>query len=177
MCMHSVIRELRPISRSATPRLPDTTYATITSLGLSVTRPTLRGKRGGTRKQRAIESRITTTRTVSVNATTTTIDRADNLVIVPLVNYASTCVPRNNAKRRTAVSSVNLGLVNARSIRNKTDLLIDNVIDAEIDLLAITETWLSPGESDIKTIKDVTPAGYKFDHVPWKNRRGIGFLY
>ena len=53
------------------------------------------------------------------------------------------------------------------------------MIDAEIDLLAITETWLSPGESDIKTIKDVTPAGYKFDHVPRKNRRGggIGFLY
>ena len=94
---------------------------------------------------------------MSVNATTTTIDRTDNLIIVPLENYANTCVSRNNAKRRTAVSSVNLGLVNARSIRNKTDLLIDNVIDAEIDLLAITETWLSPGESDIKTIiKDVT---------------------
>ena len=112
--MHNVIRDIRPISRSATPRLPDTTYATITSLGLSVTRQTLRGKRGGTRKQRAIESRIATTRTVSVNATTTTpIDRKDNLIIVPLVNYPSTRVPRNNAKRRTAVSSVNLGLVNA----------------------------------------------------------------
>ena len=180
MCMHTVIRELRPISRSATPQLPDTTYATITSLGLSVTRQTLRGKRVGTRKQRAIESRITTTRTVSVNAiTTTTIDRKDNLITVPLVNFSSTGVPRNNSKRRIAVSTVNLGLVNARSKRNKTDLLIDNVIDAEIDLLAITETWLSPGESDTKTIKDVTPAGYTFDHVPRKNRRGggIGFLY
>ena len=178
--MHTIIRELRPISRSATPRLPDTTYATITSLGLSVTRPILRGKRGGTRIQRAIESRITTTRTVSVNAiTTTTIDRKDNLITVPLENFSSTGVPRNNFKRRIAVSTVNLGLVNARSIRNKTYLLIDSVIDAEIDLLAITETWLCPGESDTNTIKDVKPAGYTFDHVPRKNRRGggIGFLY
>ena len=53
------------------------------------------------------------------------------------------------------------------------------MIDAEIDLLAITETWLSRGESDIKTIKDVTPAGYTFDHVPRNNIRGggIGFLH
>ena len=79
----------------------------------------------------------------------------------------------------SATSILNLGLVNARSIRNKTDLLIDHVIDADIDLLAITETWLSPEESEDKTIKDVTTDGYKFEHVPRKNRRGgaIGFLY
>ena len=73
---------------------------------------------------------------------------------------------------------MNLGLVNARSIRNKTDLLIDHLIDADTDLLAITETWLSPGETDAKTIKDVTPERYTFAHVQRKNRRdgGIGFL-
>ena len=69
---------------------------------------------------------------------------------------------RNQTNRRIAVSPVNLGLVNARSMRNKTDLLIDHVIGADIDLLPITETWLSPGESDEKTIKDATPDGYTF---------------
>ena len=175
MCQYNVIRALRPISRSATPRLPDSTYSTITKLGLSVTRPTLRGKRGGTRKQRAIKSRITTTRNMSVNATTT-IDRRDNLIIVDCPSIRAT---RNQTNRRIAVSPVNLGLVNARSIRNKTDLLIDHLIDGDTDLLAITETWLSPGETDAKTIKDATPDGYTFAHVPRKNRRGggIGFLY
>ena len=51
-------------------------------------------------------------------------------------------------------------------MRNKTDLLIEHVIGADIDLLAITETWLSPGESDAKTIKDATPDGYTFAYVP-----------
>ena len=178
MCQYNVIRALRPISRSATPRLPDSNYSTITKLGLSVTRPTLRGKRGGTRKQRAIKSRITTTRNVSVNATTT-IYRRDNQIIVPLDNTVIVDCPsiratRNQTNRRIAVSPVNLGLVNARSIRNKTDLLIDHLIDGDTDLLAITETWLSPGETVAKTIKDATPDGYTFAHVPRKNRRGGG---
>ena len=72
----------------------------------------------------------------------------------------------NQTNRRIAVSPVNLGLVNARSMRNKTDLLIDHVIGADIDLLSIRETWISPGESDAKTIKDATPDGYTFAHVP-----------
>lgn len=39
--------------------------------------------------------------------------------------------------------------------------------------------WLSTGEKDNKTIKDLTPAEYKFLHLPRKNRRGddIGLVY
>ena len=75
--------------------------------------------------------------------------------------------------RPNATSTVTLGLVNACSIRNKTDVFTDQVIDANIDLMAITETWLSPGDKDTKTVKELTPVGYKFVHAPRKNRRGV----
>ena len=56
---------------------------------------------------------------------------------------------------------VKLGIFNARSICNKTDVL---------DLIAITETWLNIGEKDNKVIKDLTTADYKFVHLPRKSR-------
>ena len=55
----NIIRTLRPASTGVTPRLPDTLHALIRRLGLFVTRPTSRGKRGGLRKQRVIQTRIT----------------------------------------------------------------------------------------------------------------------
>ena len=41
-----------------------------------------------------------------------------------------------------------------------------------MDLMAITETWLNFGEKDNNIIKDLTPADYKFVHLPRKGRRG-----
>ena len=78
---------------------------------------------------------------MSVNATTTTIDRKDNLIIVPLANYASTRVPRINANRRTAVSSVNLGLVQA-AIRLVHSLVISRLDYANALLFGITDVLI-----------------------------------
>ena len=48
-----------------------------------------------------------------------------------------------------------------------------------MDLIAITETWLNIAEKDNKVIKDLTPADYKFVHLPRKSRRGggVGLVY
>ena len=45
-----------------------------------------------------------------------------------------------------------------------------------MDIVAITEAWLSTGDKDNTTIKDLTPADYKLTHVP---RRGdcISLVY
>ena len=43
-----------------------------------------------------------------------------------------------------------------------------------MDLIAITETWLTIGEKDNTIIRDLTPADYKFVHLPRKSRRGVG---
>ena len=59
-----------------------------------------------------------------------------------------------------------LGLANAHSVRNKADLLTDHVLEHNLDLVALFETWLSADANDKKTISDLTPAGYAFVHIP-----------
>ena len=68
-----------------------------------------------------------------------------------------------SASSRVAVL-VKLGIVNARSICNKTDVFTDYVTEVNMDLVAITETWLNVGEKDNKVIKDLTPTSEK---SPW----------
>ena len=55
----------------------------------------------------------------------------------------------------------------------------DYIVDSHIDILGITETWLSKGEKDKAVIKDLVPTGYSFHHVPRsKGRRGgVGSIY
>ena len=41
---------------------------------------------------------------------------------------------------------VKIGLMNARSVGNKIDYVFDSIIDNNLDLVALTETWLSNEE-------------------------------
>ena len=50
-------------------------------------------------------------------------------------------------------------LLNARSVWKHKDDIREHVIDHDIDIMLLTETWLL--EDEISTIKDLTPAGYK----------------
>ena len=57
-------------------------------------------------------------------------------------------------------------LLNARSIRKKTLLLRDYIVEHDIDLLAITETWLTHDFSDEFYCRDMCPKGYKIEQLP-----------
>ena len=46
-----------------------------------------------------------------------------------------------NNKRQT--NFINCGLVNARSINNKIESVIDFILEHKLDMLCITETWVS----------------------------------
>lgn len=51
-------------------------------------------------------------------------------------------------------------------------------MDNDIDILAITETWLRPSNLDSLTIGDLTPTGYQFHHVARDTRGGgVGLLH
>jgi hypothetical protein len=68
-----------------------------------------------------------------------------------------------------------LGLINARSVMNKSDAIRDHIIDNELDILAITETWVPASCSDKDPLlQDLCPTGYTLTHVPRKARRGGG---
>ena len=62
--------------------------------------------------------------------------------------------------------SVAFSLLNARSDKNKRLLIKDWVVDNNIDLLALTETWLQPDNKDDHNIGELTPTGYSFYHSP-----------
>ena len=50
-------------------------------------------------------------------------------------------------------------------------------MENDIDILAITETWLRPSNLDSLTVSDFTPTGYQFHHVTRDTRGGVGLLH
>ena len=69
-------------------------------------------------------------------------------------------------------------LFNARSINNKTLSIKDYIVERDIDITAITETWLNDTNSDL-AVRNICPSGYSFSHVPRLNRTGggVGVIY
>ena len=73
--------------------------------------------------------------------------------------------------------SLNDCLLNFRSIRNKSASFLEFVKDNNADLIAVTETWLRPEDTE-SFISSITPPGYKFTHVPRNVKKGggVGFF-
>ena len=102
------------------------------------------------------------------------------------VNYSRPSGDRPNLIRiqtTTAESSkpqsfLDFCLLNALSIRKKALLIKDFVVEHNLDLLAITETWLDPGDKDIYYVREICPTGYDFHHIPRadSNGGGVGLL-
>ena len=68
------------------------------------------------------------------------------------------------------------GLVNARSVHRKTGLIKDHVIERDLDLLALAETWLMTDDHDRKWIHSFSPAGYNLSHVSRSDGQSSGVL-
>src|SRR5271156_249265 len=66
-------------------------------------------------------------------------------------------------------NSINFGVLNARSVNNKTESVVDFVLEHKLDILCITETWLQ--SEDRFTTNHITPSGYSIISSP---RRGGG---
>ena len=71
-------------------------------------------------------------------------------------------------------------LLNTRSIRKNAIFLKGYVVENQIDLLAITETWLDlNNQQTANIINELCPLGFAFMHIPRMNNRGggVGLLY
>ena len=56
-------------------------------------------------------------------------------------------------------------LVNARSVKNKATTIHQFIVDNDLDILVVTETWLHSGGVDGHIISALTPPGYTVRHV------------
>ncbi len=66
--------------------------------------------------------------------------------------------------RHETLSNLNVHIWNARSLRNKTYLTCDYIIENDVDVMIITESWLKSDELVI--IGECTPPGYTFLSKP-----------
>ena len=71
---------------------------------------------------------------------------------------------------------IKIGQVNALSVENNTDSIRELIDDhyQPIDLLTITETWLSIGSNDLVFKGDFTPSGYTYVDIPRCKGKGGG---
>ena len=86
-------------------------------------------------------------------------------------------------RRQPIKSTVNtskpmsFAVLNTRSVRKKTLPVKDLVVEQDVDIFAITESWLS-SESDEFIIRDLCLTGYEFHNVPSSSRGGgLGILH
>jgi len=96
------------------------------------------------------------------------------------VNYSNLVVPLRTPFNPQVSNKTNFCILNARSICNKCLLLNEFVVENEIEILCLTETWLKSNNSnDQLIINELTPTGFLFHHVPRNNGRGggVGILY
>jgi len=65
-------------------------------------------------------------------------------------------------------------LLNTRSLNNKSLQVNDYIIERNLDIMAVTETWLNNSPDSNFVTRDVCPTGYLISHVPRNNRSGGG---
>ncbi len=76
-------------------------------------------------------------------------------------------------------NQLSLHIWNARSVCNKTTQTYDYVLEQDVDVLLLTETWMK--STDHPVVAELTPVGYSFINVPrdYSEERGggIGIVY
>ena len=81
---------------------------------------------------------------------------------------------------RKYVPGVKLGVINCQSISGKLDFVFDLIKEYQLDIVALTETWLSSEDSKNKHVIDQCVAhGYSLHHLPRTSGRrggGVGLL-
>ena len=129
-----------------------------------------RGKRGGSRKQRTIQTRVTNRADCKRTSTSFTSRCLSNLLNVPIAKVETL----------KTTNSLTCGLLNARSAKHKgkdsdrSAEICGLMLDNNIDVLVVSETWIRDNSIDSVTLHDLTPTGYKIFSRPRTTRRGGG---
>jgi hypothetical protein len=140
-------------------RVSAATYDQLKDLAICARRPTKRGFRAGDQQPipsvfnvcRPQPSRSSADRGSNINI--------NNLASPPLIDFAS---------------SSSILLLNCRSLCNKAPIVRDLIADHRLDIVCLTETWLTGTDEDKVTTAALLPDGYEIIHGPRLEARGGG---
>jgi hypothetical protein len=116
---------------------------------------TVRGKSAGNDKWYPIQSRITKRPNYA--------GKYSN----PCTGFNNVKINRVNATTKSPDSvlpQIKMCVINCQSIRNKADVLVDYIKDNNLDMVAMTETWLK--SDDNRIVGDLTRSGLILVHLP-----------
>ena len=71
-------------------------------------------------------------------------------------------------------SGLTLGVLNAQSVREKGDIIRQEITQNDLDVLCLTEMWTTSAEKDVFHLKLLTPPGYSLVHFPRPGNKGYG---
>ena len=117
-------------------RLNTDALMTAIELGIAAKLPTRRGCLGDVRKQRIIQPVIghrPPTRQ-AITSKQTGVDSANLVQLITPVSALDSC------------TTATLGLLNVRSLHNKADFITGYACENDIDILCLTETWLTDND-------------------------------
>ena len=83
-----------------------------------------------------------------------------------------TVIDTTGKKVHETSDNLRLCVLNPWSVRNKADEINDFILDQGLDLLAVTETWLSGDITDNPIISALLPAGFSILQNPRQSRGG-----
>ena len=153
-------------------RLDSGIYNVIKTNKIAIRAPTRRGTRGGINTRRNIS--------VLINAHDRGVSSTTEKPTGPNLANLITIRPQTISTPPTSIPTGKLFdfcVLNTRSVGNKAKKVKRYVIDHKLDSLALTETWLNPGNKDAATIGDLCPEGYELLHKPRVKRGGgVGLL-
>ena len=144
--------------------LTNAAWRAAVSAGVSLRRPTKRGYRGGVHRQHKIVP-IVGHRPVLLSVREPTGANATNL---------RQCASKNIMINANMIHASKLCIctLNPWSVCNETTTLHDFLIDQQLDLFALTETWLTGTDMVNAIISSLLPNGYNIKHNHRQTRGG-----
>ena len=100
--------------------------------------------------------------------------RINNIYSGPKTHRGVSSGVNKRGKNELLGPGLTVGSLNIQSVRNKTEIIRDIVINQNIDILSLTETWITNKEKDDFYMKGLTFPGYEFSHITRRGNRGYG---
>ena len=93
-----------------------------------------------------------------------------------LVNIVAKAIPTvNDGKVTHTKHNLTVCSFNPRSVKNKTLSLSDFILSHDLDIVALTETWLGCAVDNV-CIGELVPPGYRMESVPRQDGRQGGVV-